>query len=473
MTINFKLFAIYCLSTLCLALSSCGGRTGPAVEANLQTITFANTPTLYLHGTTTATARSSSLLPVSFSSATPEICSIDATTGLVTSLTIGTCTIAADQAGNATFAPAPQVRLTIPLTIDPHQTITFGAAPTLCLYCTESVTATANSGLSVSFSSLTPTICTVDASGMVTDLLAGTCTIAADQAGDATYFSAPQVTQNLTVTPWIGAVAVPNSPAHISATVGANSRTAVIYFSGTNSGGSPITGYTINSIPAGTSATGTASPINISCPTTCTGYSFTVTAGNAIGNSFASLPVEIITQYNIVATFFEPDTQPSNSIFTGSFTYNATTSAVTNLHGKLTQSMTGPPMSSVPLNHQLSAVSDGLGGLLVTTFALNTVDTFYGGGFAPATGSGGLYFGFPTAKNPASGGIGNAYAMIYINLNDPLSPITPSQLNNIAYADCTAGGMMGDVCMTGTSLAGYGTIGTMSGYPISQVISKQ
>jgi len=27
--------------------------------------------------------------------------------------------------------------------------------------------------------------------------------------------------------------------------------------------------------------------------------------------------------------------------------------------------------------------------------------------------------------------------------------------------------------MTGTTLAGYGRIGTMSGYPVSQVITKQ
>lgn len=30
---------------------------------------------------------------------------------------------------------------------------------------------------------------------------------------------------------------------------------------------------------------------------------------------------------------------------------------------------------------------------------------------------------------------------------------------------------MGAVCMTGTSAAGYGAIGTMSGYPVSQVIT--
>ena len=32
---------------------------------------------------------------------------------------------------------------------------------------------------------------------------------------------------------------------------------------------------------------------------------------------------------------------------------------------------------------------------------------------------------------------------------------------------------MGSVSMIGTTVAGYGTIGTMSGYPVSEVIAKQ
>lgn len=32
--------------------------------------------------------------------------------------------------------------------------------------------------------------------------------------------------------------------------------------------------------------------------------------------------------------------------------------------------------------------------------------------------------------------------------------------------------MMGAVCMTASGVAGYGAIGTISGYPVSQVIRK-
>ena len=130
-------------------------------------------------------------------------------------------------------------------------------------------------------------------------------------------------------------------------------------------------------------------------------------------------------------------------------------------------------MTWLTLNNQLSAVNDGAGGLLVTTFLLNTTNTFssnpaFGGtdGWAPGTGYA-LYYGFP-GTNP-----GNAYARIFVNTANPTAALTQAQIDKLAYADCTPGGMMGATCMTGTTVAGYGTLGSMSGYPVSQTITKQ
>ena len=58
------------------------------------------------------------------------------------------------------------------------------------------VTATATSGLAVSFMSTTPGTCTV-AGSTVTMISAGTCTIEASQAGDDTYAAATPVSQNI------------------------------------------------------------------------------------------------------------------------------------------------------------------------------------------------------------------------------------------------------------------------------------
>jgi hypothetical protein len=182
-----------------------------------------------------------------------------------------------------------------------------------------------------------------------------------------------------------------------------------------------------------------------------------------------------LTFYDVVETFLEPMTQPNNTVFAGSFAFDTTTKTVSSLNGLLTESMTkvngayGGPMTTVSLTYQLSSVPvtlDGTEGFLVTTFALPTTATFTGGGFAPGgTEYYGLLEGIPNNHN--------AYAMIFVNTADPTAPLTQAQIDKLAYADCTAGGMMMNSCMTGTTVAGYGAKGTMMGYPVSQVITKR
>jgi len=79
-----------------------------------------------------------------------------------------------------------------------NQSITF-TQPADTVYGADKVlTATASSGLAVTFSSLTPAVCTV-VSGKAHPVGIGTCTIAADQAGNGSYNPAPRVTRSLTV----------------------------------------------------------------------------------------------------------------------------------------------------------------------------------------------------------------------------------------------------------------------------------
>lgn len=79
------------------------------------------------------------------------------------------------------------------------QTITFGVAPSVVVGGSGTVSATGGASTSaVIFSSTTPTICTVSGS-TVTGVLAGSCIIAANQAGDANYTVATSVTQALTI----------------------------------------------------------------------------------------------------------------------------------------------------------------------------------------------------------------------------------------------------------------------------------
>jgi hypothetical protein len=413
-------------------------------------------------------ATASSTLSVSYSSATPGICSVNASSGLVTDLAAGLCVIAADQAGNDSFAPAATVTQDLPVLVNPAQTLSFGTTPALTLYGTATVLATATSGLAVSYSTTTPTVCSVNAStGIVTNTAAGDCTIAANQAGDTNYIAAPQITQTMTVAASALPMTEPGAPTAVMASLGTVANTVMVSFAGPGaSGGSPVTGYTVASVPAGLTVSGATSPLTVSCAPSCSGYAFAVQASNRVGSGVFSATAPVLTHFNVTARWFEPDTQPNDSIFTGTFTLNSTTQTVSGLAGSLTESMTGPPMVSVPLSFQLSSVSDGAGALLVTSFALNTTHVFSEGGFAAS--SEGLYYGYPKAVSPTAGGAGNSFATIVVNPANPTAPLTPVQINKLAYGDCASGGMMGDTCMTG-----YSDIGTMGGYPVAQSITRQ
>jgi len=267
---------------------------------------------------------------------------------------------------------------------------------------------------------------------------------------------------------------VPGVPTGVTAKAGTAPNTVSVSFLAPDSGGSPITNYTVTASTAGITATGSASPIVITFPSSFTGNAISVVATNAIGNSAPSALTDIITTYNLLETIYEPETAPDNSIFVGSFIFDATTSTVSNLQGKLSESMTGSngigypndDMTWLSLANQLSSVSaPALGGLLVTTFLLTTTNTLQEtDGWSPGVST---YYGYPGA-NP-----GNAYARIFVDTSDPTATLTQAQIDKLAYADCTPGGMMGRACMTGTTVAGYGRLGSMQGYPVSQVITRQ
>jgi hypothetical protein len=148
-------------------------------------------------GSATLSATASSGLAVAFASNTVDVCSASGTTA--TYLAIGTCTIVASQAGNATHAAAPTVTRSFQIT-KATQTITFAQPSDDEL--TSSVvilSASASSGLPVSYSSSTPDICSV-AGAKVSYIAIGACTVTASQPGDNTYAAANNVTRSFNIT---------------------------------------------------------------------------------------------------------------------------------------------------------------------------------------------------------------------------------------------------------------------------------
>jgi hypothetical protein len=136
---------------------------------------------------------------VTFNSTTPLICTVAGNT--VTALTAGNCIVAANQAGNANYTAAPQTAQTIAVSAG-AQAVSFGSAPTLSVGGTGTVSATGGaSGNAVTFTTTTPTICTVAGTNgsTVAALTAGSCVIAANQAGNANYTAALQTKQTILV----------------------------------------------------------------------------------------------------------------------------------------------------------------------------------------------------------------------------------------------------------------------------------
>ena len=152
----------------------------------------------YGNGPFAVSATAESALTVSFSSLTTGVCTMaDATH--VQIVTAGTCTIAAHQGGDGNYNTAPQVTRDVDIARD-DQTIDF-PAPGGQTYGNGpfAVSATAESALTVSFSSLTTGVCTMADATHVQIVTAGTCTIAAKQGGDGNYNAAPQVTRDVDI----------------------------------------------------------------------------------------------------------------------------------------------------------------------------------------------------------------------------------------------------------------------------------
>ncbi len=145
----------------------------------------------------TLSATADSGLTVTFGTSTPAICTVSGSS--VSLVAAGTCTVTADQAGNASFNPAPQVTLNITVAGGlTDQVITEFVVVAGDVGDSSTLSATADSGLTVTFGTSTPAICTVTSSSVTYDAV-GTCTVTLDQAGDANFNPAPQVTVGVLV----------------------------------------------------------------------------------------------------------------------------------------------------------------------------------------------------------------------------------------------------------------------------------
>jgi Bacterial Ig-like domain (group 3)/MBG domain (YGX type) len=204
------------------------------------------------------------------------------------------------------------------------QTITFGPLPNQPFGTAAfKVSATANSGLTVTFASTTPTVCTV--SGSTVNLVsAGTCTIQATQAGNTTFAGATPVSASFTVTMVAPTISftVPNQSYGAAAfSVSASSNSTGVFTYTVTNGPAIVSGSTLTLTGIGTVTlqASEAADVNYTAGTQTASFTVSatglqVTANNATRHYGAANPMFTATVLGA----------KSSDMFSESFTTTAT-----------------------------------------------------------------------------------------------------------------------------------------------------
>lgn len=180
-----------------------GGTNSPLCSASVTqsiTITTPAPASAAFNSQFMVAATASSGLPVVYSSGDPVVCTHDGANFTLVAPT-GTCIVRYDQPGNGSFSAAQQLT-SVTSAIKADQTIGVISLNPATLAVGGSATVSATGGLSgnpVTFISTTTGVCTVSGN-TVTGVSVGSCSIAANQAGNGNYNPAPQVLQSFPVT---------------------------------------------------------------------------------------------------------------------------------------------------------------------------------------------------------------------------------------------------------------------------------
>ena len=203
----------------------------------------------------TATASSGLSVVTTIDASATSVCSIAG--GVVSFQNAGTCTINFNQSGNATYLAAPQVQQSV-VVAQSANTITFPAlSDTSFTAAPPSPSATASSGLAVSYTSATTGVCTVTSGGAISFVSGGTCTITASQAGNSNYAAATPVDRSFAVLPGVNTItfaALPNralGSGNFTLSASASSGLTVAFSSGTT-GVCMVSGTTVSLLTVGT-----------------------------------------------------------------------------------------------------------------------------------------------------------------------------------------------------------------------------
>jgi hypothetical protein len=397
------------------AYSAANPVTQTFVVMSPQTIAFPGIGSQMLGTPLILTATASSGLPVGYASSTTSVCSISGNTA--TFAATGKCTIKASQAGNANyFAAAP---VTQSFTVGKEaQSIAWATISTQTVQQTVALTASASSGLPITYASSSTSICTV--SGSSASLIAGgTCTIKATQAGNGTYasqtasqsFTVSKLAQSIT----FGAIATPQ-------TVGGQATLSVSSTSGLTVAIAPspttvcaVSGATVSFLAAGTCKLSATQPGNgsyaaatavsqsivvnkisqtisfalIASQNAGSSLALAASASSGLNVTYTASPASVCTVSGSTASFVGGGTCTITAAQPGNATYSAASSVSQSFTvGKLSQSITFPSISAQNVNATVTLAATATSGLTVTYSAAPSSVCKLSGSNASMVGSG-------------------------------------------------------------------------------------
>ena len=264
--------------------------------------------------------------PITFSidPASTAVCSISG--AMVTFSQPGACTIDANQAGNTRYQPAPQAQQTAMVTathVGPlAQQITFTSTPPASPALGDTYRVTANGGGSgnpiiLSIDPASASVCSISGA-TVTFNQPGTCTIDANQAGNAGYQAAAQAQQTATVAATHGGLAQQITFTSTPPALAAPGDTYQVTATGGGSG-NPVT-FTIDSAGASVCSISGAT-VTFNQPGTCT-----IDANQAGNTSYQPAPQaqQTTTDRQIPQTITFTSTLPTSVLQNASYVVAAT-----------------------------------------------------------------------------------------------------------------------------------------------------
>lgn len=232
----------------------------------------------------------------------------------------------------------PSVSQTVTIS-SPPTSVNYGASPSQLSATSTDTSTTQPTGLQITWSSTTTSVCTVDNNGVVTYLSTGTCTVTATQDGSGTSYGAASATANITVGTTISATATgASSISGTGATLAGSvpypgTNTSVVFcLSTTNSNatcGSAGGALSLASPATITSSSGSGTTAIASGLTAGTTYYFWVEATGA-GTTTKSSTASFTTLISPAIAQSGPTTGETGSSFTTTVTASSGSGVYTN-----------------------------------------------------------------------------------------------------------------------------------------------